>query len=45
MMDAATDKEFKRLAKPHKYMDGNEDQPILSADTINFLEELHKNES
>lgn len=44
LMDAATDKEFKRLAKPHKYIDGNEDQPILSADTIDFLEELHKKE-
>ncbi len=42
LMDEATNKEFKRLAKPHKYMDGNEDQPILSADTIDFLEQLHK---
>lgn len=42
LMDEATKKEFVRLATPHKYMDGNEDQPILSAETIDFLEELHK---
>jgi hypothetical protein len=44
LMEQATNKEFVRLAKVHKYMDGNEDQPLLSAESMDFLEELHKNE-
>lgn len=43
LMEKATQQEYVRLATPHKYIDGNEDQPLLSADTIDFLEELHKN--
>lgn len=43
LMEKATKQEYVRLATPHKYIDGNEDQPLLSADTIDFLEELHKN--
>ncbi len=39
LMRLATDEEYKKLSKPHKYLDGNQDQPILSADTIDLLEE------
>lgn len=38
LMSLATDNEFKRLAKPHKYDDGNEDLPVLSAETMEILD-------
>lgn len=34
----AADAEYERLRKPHKYMDGNEDLPILTFETLNLLE-------
>ena len=37
----AADKELDRLGSPHKYADGNEDIPILSADTLERLEQRH----
>lgn len=39
LMRLATQEEYKRMAKPHKYLDGNEDQPILSSETLELLEE------
>lgn len=38
VMDAASKKEWERLAKPYKYADGNEDQPLLTAETVEFLD-------
>jgi len=35
----AADAEYERLRKPHKYMDGNEDLPLLNAETLRLLEE------
>jgi hypothetical protein len=34
LMEEATGREHKRLARPHVYDDGTVDQPILSADTV-----------
>lgn len=34
LMRLASEKEFKRLSEPHKYVDGQIDQPILSAETV-----------
>jgi hypothetical protein len=39
LMKLASDKELKRLAQPHKYDDNNEDLPILSAETLEMLED------
>jgi hypothetical protein len=39
LMRMAGERELKRLAKPHKYMDGLVDQPILCSKTIQMLEE------
>lgn len=39
MMGRVTQKEEGRLSSPHKYDDGNEDLPILSAETITKLDE------
>jgi hypothetical protein len=36
LMNMATDKEYDRLGRPTKYDDGNEDSPILSAETVDL---------
>lgn len=38
LMKMATKKEHKRLGSPHTYVDGNQDQPILSAETVEMLD-------
>ena len=38
LMADATKKEYERLASPYKYDDGNEDLPILSAETVEMLD-------
>ncbi|MBY0525584.1 MAG: hypothetical protein K2R98_19420 [Gemmataceae bacterium] len=40
LMRLATEKELRRLGQPHKYDDGNQDQPVLSAETVEMLDEL-----
>lgn len=36
LMQLAAEKEYERLGRPHKFEDGNEDSPILSADTVDL---------
>lgn len=38
LMKRAAEREHGRLSRPHKYDDGNEDQPILSAETVDALD-------
>lgn len=38
LMREATSREFQRLARPHVYDDGNADQPILSAETVELAD-------
>lgn len=42
LMRRATGQEYERLARPHVYDDGNEDQPILSAETVEMLDAAEK---
>lgn len=44
LMKMATEKEYRRLGHPHKFADNNEDQPILSAETVEMLDEPGDNE-
>lgn len=39
LMRISGEREKERLGQPHKYMDGNVDLPILSADTVGKLDE------
>jgi hypothetical protein len=41
----AADIEYERLRKPHVYMDGNEDLPILNSETLRLLKEEAKDSS
>lgn len=36
LMKLASETELKRLGRPHKFADGNEDSPILCADTVDL---------
>jgi hypothetical protein len=36
MFKAAAEKEKERMSRPHKYIDGTVDRPLLSAETVNF---------
>lgn len=36
LVSMAANKEHQRLGRPHTYEDGNQDSPILSADTVNL---------
>jgi len=38
LTEAAAEKELGRLSAPHVYMDGNEDMPILTAETLERLD-------
>jgi predicted transcriptional regulator len=38
MMKRASNAEYKRLATPHKYMDGVVDQPLLTPDSLELLD-------
>jgi hypothetical protein len=44
LMKRATDKEWKRMGSPHRYEDKNEDQPVLSAETVEMLDENARRE-
>ncbi len=44
LMKRATDKEYERLTRPHHYDDGNEDLPVLSAETIKRADAVGKEE-
>lgn len=44
MMKRASEREYRRLAAPHQYADGNEDLPILSAETVKLLDEQEEDD-